>query len=52
MTSQKFLRIQSLALSRIGRTTKPVGEPDIRELSQYFRDRTDASSVPDIRRWR
>lgn len=52
MTSAKFAELRALALSRIGATITPHAEPDTRQLSQYWRDRTDMASVPDVRRWR
>lgn len=36
-----------------GKTTHELAPAtDTRRLSQYWRDRTDLSSVPDVRRWR
>ena len=51
-TSRRLTLLQ-LYQDRTGTTThRERPDPDIRSLSQYWRDRTDLSSVPDIRRWR
>jgi hypothetical protein len=43
----------ALYLQRTGRTTHTMHQDtDTRQLSQYWRDRVDLSTVPDHRRWR
>jgi hypothetical protein len=49
----KHKSLLNLFIHNTGRTThKERADPDIRAMSQYWRDRADLSSVPDIRRWR
>jgi len=51
--ASRRITLLQLYQDRTGTTThRERADPDIWAMSQYWRDRTDLSSVPDIRRWR
>jgi hypothetical protein len=53
MTTKTRLSLLNLYKTNTGKTTHiPVDIANPNKLTAYFQDRTDMSSVPDIRRWR
>jgi hypothetical protein len=53
MTTKTRLSLLNLYKTNTGKTTHtPIELADPAKLTAYFRDRTDMSSVPDVRRWR